>query len=186
MGSVIDGIDGDLAGWLLAQHVFFVATAPSGDAGHVNCSPKGLAGTFRVLDPHRVAYLDLTGSGVETIAHLRQNGRIVLMWCAFEGRPRIIRMHGTGVAYEPGSRRYAELIGGFHGYVGARSIICVDVERISDSCGYGVPTMGFAEDRRALTASHDKRGAEGLREYRERMNARSIDDLPGIAGGSPH
>lgn len=185
MGSLLQAIDQDLADWLMAQRLFFVATAPSGDGGHVNCSPKGLAGTFRVLDEHRIAYLDLTGSGVETIAHLRQNGRIVLMWCAFEGKPRIVRLHGTGVAHEPGSPVYEELIGTFHGYVGARSVICVDVDRISDSCGYGVPAMAFVEDRRALTASHEKRGAAGLREYRARTNARSIDGLPGVSEGLP-
>lgn len=180
MGSLLQAIDRDLTDWLMAQHLFFVATAPSGEGGHVNCSPKGLDGTFRVIDEHRVAYLDLTGSGVETIAHLRQNGRIVLMWCAFEGKPRIVRLHGRGVAHQAGSAAFDQLIDGFAAHVGARSVICVDVDRISDSCGYGVPTMTFAEDRRALTASHDKKGPERLREYRAVTNARSIDGLPGV------
>src|SRR6478752_5425325 len=134
MGKVYDQIDEKLAAFLGRQHVFFVGTAPNEPDGHLNVSPKGLD-TFRILDPHTVAYLDLTGSGIETVAHLRQNGRITILFCAFEGRPLVLRLHGRGRTVEPGDSEWGELVALFPDYPGARTVIVVDVERIADSCG---------------------------------------------------
>src|SRR5919197_3058545 len=148
MGKVFDEIDPKLARWIGAQQLFFVATAPSGDDGHVNCSPKGPIESLRVLGPRRVAYLDLVGSGAETIAHLRQNGRIVIMLCAFAGPPRILRLHGRGRVVEPGDPNFEELAGGFAlpetttAGPARRSVVVVDVDRIADSCGYGGALQG--------------------------------------------
>jgi len=180
MADVLDGIDDKLAAWMTAQPLFFVATAPRADEQHVNISPKGLAGSFAVVDDHTVAYLDLTGSGIETIAHVRENGRIVLMFCAFDGRPRIIRLHGRGRVVLPADAEFAALIGRFTEHPGVRSIIAVDVERVSDSCGYGVPTMSYDSDREVLDLSNAKRGDDGLADYRARKNATSIDGLPAL------
>lgn len=180
VGSQLDGIDDDLRMWLLQQPVFFVATAPIDADGHVNCSPKGLVGTFAVLGEHRVAYLDLTGSGVETIAHVRENGRIVLMFCAFVGKPRIVRLHGRAQVCLRDTQPYAALAPAFGDFVGARSIIEVTVERISDSCGFGVPTMSYVADRRTLVATHDSDGAEAVAAYWATHNQRSIDGLPAL------
>src|SRR2546423_14334847 len=125
----------DLAQWWRAQPVFFVATAPAGDGGHVSLSPKGYD-TLRVLGPQRVAYLDLTGSGVETIAHLRENGRITLMACAFTGPPRILRLYGKGRAVEPGDEEeWGRLVGLFPEHPRVRSVVLVELERVADSCG---------------------------------------------------
>src|SRR5437762_4953537 len=142
MGAVLEEISADLAQWITAQPMFFVATAPNGADGHVNLSPKGLAG-LAILGPRRVAYLDLTGSGVETIAHLRENGRIVIMCCAFTGPPKIVRLHGTGRVIRPGEPGFADLRGQFakerdHGL---RSIVVVELDRIADSCGFSVPLL---------------------------------------------
>ena len=175
-----EGIDSKLATWLTAQPMFVVGTAPLDGDGLINVSPKGLAGTFAVLDAHRVAYLDLTGSGVETIAHLRQNGRIVLMFTAFEGRPNIVRLHGTGAVVLPGEPGFDELRPLFADRPGVRSIIVVDVQRVSDSCGYGVPKMSYLGDRVALDASNTKKGETGLATYRRQKNAASLDGLPGL------
>lgn len=179
MGSVLDGIDASLATWLMAQPVFFVATAPLAEDGHVNCSPKGLAGTFTVVDETTVAYLDLTGSGVETIAHLHENGRIVLMFCAFEHRPRIVRLHGRGRVVLPGDAEFDALAARFSSHLGTRSVIVVSVTRVSESCGYGVPTMTYKQDRTVLDLDAAKRGVTGLADYRREHNAESIDGLPG-------
>ena len=180
MGRTYDAIDDRLRGFLERQPLFFVATAPLAADGHVNLSPKGLRGTFRVLDEHRVAYLDLTGSGIETLAHLRENGRITVMFCAFEGPPRIVRLHGTGRAVEPTEAQFDELASGFRSIVGTRSVIVVDVTRIADSCGYAVPRMDYLDDRDNLVHWAETRGAEGLDEYRRERNAESIDGLPGL------
>ena len=180
MAKIFDGIDDVLGSWLLEQHVFFVATAPSGDDGHINCSPKGLPDSFVVLDAHTVAYLDLTGSGAETIAHVRQNGRIVLMFCAFERRPRIVRLHGNSEVIVAEDSRFDELRSRFGDYLGTRSIIVVNVTRVSDSCGYGVPHMTFENERPNLPLDHDKRGVAGLATYRSENNATSIDGLPAL------
>ena len=142
MGKVHDGIDDRLRAFIEAQQVFFVGTAPAGAEGHVNVSPKGLVDTFLVVDEHTVAYLDLTGSGVETIAHVRENGRITLMWCAFEGPPRIVRITGAGEVREVDDERCA---GWFDPIAGQRAIIVVEVDRVADSCGYSVPLMEFGQ-----------------------------------------
>ncbi|SDO18246.1 Pyridoxamine 5'-phosphate oxidase [Nakamurella panacisegetis] len=180
MGKVYDGIDGTLAAWLTAQPMFVVATAPLAADGLINVSPKGMAGTFAVVDDHTVAYLDLTGSGVETIAHLRQNGRIVLMFTAFDGRPTIVRLHGTGRVVWPDDEGFASLLPLFSEHPGVRSIIVVDVQRVSDSCGYAVPRMTYVQDRDVLDLSNAKKGEEKLAEYRRSKNSRSLDGLPGL------
>ena len=141
MGKVYEGIDPKLAAWLMAQPMFVVATAPLDEDGLINVSPKGMAGTFAVLDEQTVAYLDLTGSGIETIAHLRQNGRIVVMFTAFDGRPNIVRLHGRGEVVLPDDPRFRELRPRFSDHPGVRSIIVVTVARVSDSCGYAVPAV---------------------------------------------
>ncbi|MGI8778167.1 MAG: pyridoxamine 5'-phosphate oxidase family protein [Acidimicrobiales bacterium] len=181
MSRVYEMLDERLISFLSRQHVFFVATAPLARDGLVNLSPKGLD-TFVVLDPHRVAYLDLTGSGVETIAHLRENGRIVVMFCDFEGAPRIIRLHGRGHVVVPGEPEFEDLSGRFPSRPGIRSVIDVDVTRIADSCGYGVPLMAFEGERSRLDEWAAKRGPEGLDDYRATKNAVSLDGLPGLRG----
>jgi hypothetical protein len=180
MSQVLESIDDKLAAWLMAQPMFFVATAPLAADGLVNCSPKGMAGSFVVLDGHRVAYLDLTGSGIETIAHLRENGRIVVLFCAFDGRPTIVRLHGMGRAVLPDDEGFADLVARFPAHPGIRSVIVVDVTRISDSCGYAVPRMDYVEDRDVLDVHNAKKGPEGLAEYRQNRNAESLDGLPGL------
>ena len=160
MAEVFDGIDERLAEWIAAQPLFFVATAPMSADGHVNCSPKGLPGTFAVLDENEVAYLDLTGSGAETIAHVKENGRA-----------RVV---------EAGSAEFSQLADRFADYLGARSIVRIAVDRVSDSCGYGVPAMEFVRERENLPLDHAKRGADGLETYRQDNNTVSLDGLPAL------
>jgi hypothetical protein len=191
MGRLYETLTPELIAWIERQHLFFAATAP-GNGGHVNCSPKGLD-TLRVLDPLTVVYLDLTGSGVETIAHLRNNGRIVLMFCAFEGPPKILRIHGRGSAVQQGSDGFEDLLQHFLPLAppllaSARSVIRIDVERIADSCGYGVPLMEYTGERRQLAEWTDNRlrkhGAGAIRQYQIEKNSASIDHLPGIETAS--
>jgi hypothetical protein len=187
MARVYDEITDHLRDWVGRQAMFFVATAPLAEDGHVNVSPKGPIGSLRVLGPHRVAYLDIGGSGAETIAHLRENGRIVVMLCAFDGPPRIVRFHGTGEALLPDDPRFAELLdeADFEDPSlpeARRSIVDVDVARVSDSCGYGVPLMSFEGLREHHQLSTAKKlrtlGPEGYAEYRREANASSLDGLP--------
>lgn len=187
MGKTYETIDGRIREFVLAQKVFFVATAPSGRDGHVNLSPKGSTGCLAVLDEHRVAYLDYTGSGAETIAHLRDNGRIVLMFCAFDGAPTIVRFHGRGEAVLPGDPRFGDLLAAFGGEPapGLRSVVVVDVARVSDSCGFSVPLMEYVADRDLLARWAERRSPEQLDEYRATRNARSIDGLPALGGDRP-
>jgi hypothetical protein len=180
MGRVYEHIDDRLADFLRAQPVFFVATAPLAGDGHVNLSPKGLQGTFDVIGPTQVGYLDLTGSGVETIAHVRENGRITLMFCAFDGPPRIVRLFGAGRVVVPGDDGFADLERRFPALEGTRSVIVVDVERIADSCGYAVPRMTLIEDRDLLLDWARRKGPEGLRDYHREKNTYSLDGLPGL------
>jgi hypothetical protein len=183
MGREYDTIDERLAAFLLRQPMFFVATAPLDADGHVNLSPKGMAGTFAVLDEQRVAYLDLTGSGVETIAHLRENGRIVFMFCAFTGPPRIIRVHGQGTAHTVGTERCNELLPRFPALPGIRAVIEVEVQRVADSCGYAVPLMDYVGDRTRLSEwAGARESEETLAAYQAEKNATSLDGLPGLAG----
>lgn len=185
-------IDGKLAAWIRKQPLFFVGTAPSGADGHVNVSPKGLPQTFEVLGPRRVAYVDTVGSGIETIAHLRENGRIVIMFCAFSGPPRIVRLHGSGSATQIGEPGFEELLAHFDLQTlsemgldpALRSVIVIDVRRVADSCGYGVPLMSFEGWRSHLGDWADNRlrknGPSALLDYTRTTNAASIDGLPGI------
>ncbi|MHB8293810.1 MAG: pyridoxamine 5'-phosphate oxidase family protein [Acidimicrobiales bacterium] len=178
MGRASDRIDGALAAFLASQEVFFVATAAA-VGGYVNVSPKGLD-SFRVIAERRVAYLDLTGSGVETIAHLRADGRITLMFCSFQGPPRIVRLYGQGTVCEAGSEGFDELAGLFPAYTGRRAVIDVEVERVAQSCGYGVPLMTSEGPRKRLEEWSEHHGEAGLSEYRAKHNATSIDGLPGV------
>lgn len=182
MGKIYDGIDEKLAGWIERQRLFFVATAPLAADGHVNLSPKGDLRWFRILGPHQVAYLDFVGSGAETIAHARENGRIALMFCAFEGPPRIVRLHGRARVVLPGEPEFDELRVRFEPAVDAvRSVIRIDVERIADSCGYGVPIMRFDGVRDQYDQWVDKKMRDGaLDDYIADNNAESIDGLPAI------
>jgi hypothetical protein len=187
MGRTYDGIDDRLAGWIAGQAMFFVGTAPSGADGHVNVSPKGPIGSLRVLDDHTVAYLDIVGSGAETIAHLRDNGRIVVMLCAFEGPPRIVRLHGRGEILFPADPRFAALLDGFERpqvVQSERAIIVVDVTRVADSCGYGVPLMRYEGERPHQDLSSAKRlrvhGDGAFADYQSKHNLRSIDGLPAV------
>ncbi|MGZ4689172.1 MAG: pyridoxamine 5'-phosphate oxidase family protein [Acidimicrobiia bacterium] len=178
MGRELDRITPELTEFLEGQPVFFVATAPASTDDHVNVSPKGLD-SFRVLDDATVAYLDLHGSGIETVAHLRENGRITLMFCAFSGRPQIIRLQGTGTVIPVGVPEAGPLLERLPAQPGARSVIQVDVKRISSSCGYGVPLMDLVGERTLLTEWAEKRGEDGLAKYRAEKNAVSISGLPG-------
>lgn len=181
MGREYDGIDVRLGAFLLRQPVFFVGTAPLAADGHVNVSPKGVSGTFAVLDEHRVAYLDLTGSGIETVAHLRENGRIVLMFNAFSGPPRIVRLHGSGTPHLRGEAEFEALRPLFPEHPGARAIVDVTVTRVADSCGYAVPEMQLVGERTRLThglASREEQGT--LQPYQEAHNTKSLDGLPGL------
>jgi hypothetical protein len=189
MAKVFDEIDEHLARWIAAQALFFVGSAPLADDGHVNVSPKGPIGSLRVLGPRSVAYLDIVGSGAETIAHLRENGRIVVMLCAFEGPPRIVRLHGTGSVLLAGDPSFDALVeqAGFEDASIAesrRAIVQVDVTRIADSCGYGVPLMLVDGHRPHATLSAQKRlrvgGPGAIEDYVAERNAVSIDGLPAI------
>jgi hypothetical protein len=158
--------------------MFFVASAPLDPAGHVNLSPKGLD-TFRILDPGTVAYLDLTGSGIETVAHLKENGRIVIMFCAFQGPPNILRLHGRGRVVEADAE-FDALRALFPEFEGVRSVIVVEITRVSDSCGFAVPLLRYEGEREQLQAWAKKKGAEGLKDYRAAKNSQSIDGLRGL------
>ncbi|HTD49565.1 MAG TPA: pyridoxamine 5'-phosphate oxidase family protein [Acidimicrobiia bacterium] len=179
MAERFTSISDDLAHWWAQQPLFFVATAPSGHAGHVNLSPKGLD-TLRILSPTRAAYLDLTGSGVETIAHVRDNGRITLMACAFSGAPRISRIYGIGTVHELGSAGFDDLASEFPALPGRRAVIDVAVDRVSTSCGYAVPLMDLVGERERLLDWARAKGDDGLTEYRASKNALSIDGIPGL------
>ena len=182
MGKTFESVDDQLAAWLVAQPVFFVATAPLSAEGSINCSPKGNRGEFAVVAPRSVAYLDQTGSGVETIAHLRENGRVVLMFCAFSGPPRIVRLHGVGRSVPADSAEFASLTRHFDREpgVGVRSIVYVDLTRVSDSCGFGVPMMTFDEHRPTMDQWSSRKGPDGIRDYWIQKNQFSIDDLRGL------
>jgi Pyridoxamine 5'-phosphate oxidase len=191
MGRVHQGIDERQRAWIAAQALFFVGTAPLDADGHVNVSPKGPIGTLRVLGEHRVAYLDGVGSGAETIAHLRENGRIVIMLCAFAGPPRILRLHGRGTVHLPGEPAYEALLEQCpfdepSVPQARRSIVEVEVERVSDSCGYGVPLMKHEGQREHARLWAEKRlatrGEDALVAYQGEKNAESIDGLPAVPG----
>jgi hypothetical protein len=177
--KVFDGIDDALAAWIRAQPMWFVATAPLAADGLVNVSPRGLD-TFSVLGPHRVGWVDLTGSGVETIAHLRENGRVCALFCSYDKRPRLVRLHGRGSVHLPGTAEFDEVAARHPAHPGTRAVVVVEVDRVSDSCGYGVPVMDLVGERDLLRLAAEKRGADGLEAYRAEKNAVSIDGLPGL------
>jgi hypothetical protein len=179
MGKRYEAITPELAQWIGAQPLFFVGTAPLAADGHLNVSPKGLD-TLRILEPRRIAYLDLTGSGAETIAHVRENGRIVVMFCALSGPPKIVRLHGAARVVTASCAEWSTLRPRFPDHMGARAVVDVTVTRISDSCGYGVPSFSGVEPRVALPRWTENKGREGLVAYRRQHNARSIDGLPAL------
>jgi hypothetical protein len=188
MAKLFDAIDDTLRAFIEAQPMFFVGTAPSGDGGHVNVSPKGGSNLFRVTGPHGFAYVDLLGSGIETIAHLRDNGRIVLMFCSFSGPPKIVRLHGRGVPVQQGEERFAEALAAFditdEQRRAVRSVIEVEVTRVADSCGFVVPKMEYDGERDQLYRYADNRlrkeGPDAVRAYVTTRNAESIDGLTGL------
>ena len=178
MSKLYDSIDERVTAFIEAQKMFFIATAPSGH-GHVNVSPKG-HDTFRILGPHEVAFLDLGGSGIETVAHLRQNGRITFMFCAMEGPANIMRLYGRGhtVCFDdPG---FDEKLALFPKFPKARAVITAKISRIQDSCGWGVPLYDFKGERDQLIRTNEHRTEEEWRERRYVSNALSIDGLPGL------
>ncbi|MDQ0603211.1 hypothetical protein QF037_007556 [Streptomyces canus] len=185
MGKTYERIDGRLRTFIEAQPIFFTATAPLSGDGTVNLSPKGLKGSFAVLDELTFAYLDFAGSNAETVAHLRENGRITLMWCAFEGPPNIVRVHGRGEAVLRDDPRFKELLGHFPdidpGLHGLRAIIVVTAETIRDSCGYAVPFMTYDEDRDLHARRFAREDDASLSAYfAKRQIATSLDGLPGL------
>lgn len=179
MGKLHSQLDDRLIDFIERQHVFFVGTAPSSPDGHLNISPKGLD-TFRVLGPTTVAYLDLTGSGIETVAHLRENGRMTIMFCAFEGAPLIVRLYGRGRVIEPDDAEWDKLITGFPPHPGERSVIILEIDRIADSCGFAVPVYEYRHERTQLTEHARRKGPSGLEQYRAQKNRESIDGLAGL------
>jgi Pyridoxamine 5'-phosphate oxidase len=181
MSDRLDNIDSEMAAWLAAQRVFFVATAPLSAEAHINVSPKG-GEAFRVLGPMEVVYHDYTGSGAETAAHLRENGRIVIMFCAFEGPPKIVRLHGHGTIIASGHPRFAELASVFPPNPGTRSFVHIAVTRLSKSCGYAVPLYEFRGHRDTLDKWALNQGPDGLATYRARKNQQSIDGLRAYGG----
>jgi Pyridoxamine 5'-phosphate oxidase len=189
VGRTYEGIDDRLKGWIAAQPMYFIGTAPLDADGHVNVSPKAPIDTLKVLDSRTVAYLDFVGSGAETIAHVRENGRIVIMLCAFQGPPRIVRLHGRAEVLTAATPEFDSLAAqaGFPAPEvpeASRSIVRVALERVADSCGYGVPLMTVEGARPHFDAWAAKKvrvgGPEALREYQRELNAQSIDGLPAV------
>jgi predicted pyridoxine 5'-phosphate oxidase superfamily flavin-nucleotide-binding protein len=183
MAKVIECITPELRDFIEEQPLFFVATAPLDGAGHVNLSPKGLD-CLRVLGPHEVAYLDLTGSGNETAAHVTENGRITLMFCAFAGPPKILRLYGRGRVVLPDTEEWEALRARFPDYPGARQVVAVRVTRVQTSCGFAVPRMELVEQRDTLLRWAEAK-KDALPAYRAEKNARSIDGLPAPLAGEP-
>ena len=173
-------IDSELSEWIARQHIFFVATAPLSIDAHMNLSPKG-GDSFRVLGPMEVAYQEYTGSGAETVAHLRENGRIIVMFCAFEGAPRVLRIHGRGEVIAANDPRFASLAKSFPAHSGTRSIIKIQVTRVSTSCGFAVPFFDFRARRETLDEWTARQGTENIAAYRALKNQFSIDGLPAFA-----
>lgn len=179
MGKVFEIIDDNLKAWIDAQPMWFVASAPLDDDGHVNVSPRG-HDSFSVLSDHRVAWVDYTGSGVETIAHIRENGRVCVMFASFDSRPRIVRLHGKGSVSLPGDAAFETVVALHPTNPSTRAVITVDVTRISDSCGWGVPIMEKIGEHELIRLHAEKKGEQGMVEYRAQKNMTSIDGLPGF------
>jgi hypothetical protein len=183
MSKQHENIDSELAAWITQQRIFFVATAPISPNDHINTSPKG-GEAFRILGPLEVAYQDYTGSGAETAAHLRENGRIVIMFCAFDGPPKIVRLHGHGTVITPSDERFAEFLSLFPANAGTRAFVHITVNRVSDSCGYSVPFFDFQGPRDTLDRWAANKGPEKLDAYRATTNQNSIDGLPAFIRNS--
>jgi pyridoxamine 5'-phosphate oxidase-like protein len=192
MGKVYPGLDQRLRSFIARQPMFFVATAPSvtadGDGGHVNISPKGYQDTFAVLGRRTVAYVDLTGSGAETVAHVRDNGRITIMFCSFTSQAKILRLYGRGRVVVPGDAGWPALASAFPAtagngtqHRGQRAIIVVEVDRIADSCGWGVPVMELSHERNLLDEWAEGMSDDELDTYRAETNSVSIDGLPALS-----
>jgi hypothetical protein len=189
MGAVYDELDERLIHFITSQPMFFVATAPcldqTGAGGHVNVSPKGYRDTFAVIDSLTVAYLDLTGSGAETMAHLRQNGRITVMFCSFDRAPKIVRIYGAGRVILPQDQDWSDFAKHFPRsdtpHESHRAIVVVSADRISDSCGYAVPMMDLVTERDVLDRWAERKSAGELVAYREKKNSSSIDGLPAFS-----
>jgi len=175
-------ISPEISSWIGRQRMFFVATAPLASDGHINVSPKG-GDTFRVLGPLEVVYQDYTGSGAETAAHIRQNGRIVVMFCSFQGPPKIVRLHGHGALVVPGDPRYAEFLDLFPSNPGTRAFIHIRIGRVAESCGYAVPLFEFQAQRETLDRWALKKTPEELQAYRAANNRRSLDGLAALIPG---
>ncbi|MFI9508118.1 pyridoxamine 5'-phosphate oxidase family protein [Nocardia sp. NPDC052566] len=185
MAKIFAEIDDKLQKFIEEQPMFFVATAPS-EGGHVNVSPKGYRDTFAILDEHTVAYLDLFGSGAETIAHLRDNGRITVMFCSFTRTSKILRLFGTGRVVRPDSPEFDALRPHFGlQHPGIRAVIVVSVDRIADSCGYSVPYLDLVDERPVLDALHARRTDDEFAQRITTVNAASIDGLPALLPDHP-
>lgn len=179
MGKEYQEIDEHIGRWIAQQKMFFVATAPRADDGLLNCSPKGLD-SLRVLGRRQLVYADTGGSGIETVAHLKENGRIVIMLCAFDGPPKIFRFYGRGRPVEPQQQEFSELAAGFSALPTIRNLIVIDVDLIRDSCGYGVPSYDFRQQRDSLKNWYGARSEDELHQYRIERNEQSLDGLPGL------
>lgn len=176
MGKVYQMIEPDHRTFIDQQPLFFVASAPLLPTGHINLSPKGLD-AFRVIDERTVTYLDLTGSGNETAAHLTENGRLTLMFCAFSGHPKILRLYCRGRVVTRLSQEWDEAVGRFPARPGIRQIVIADVESVQTSCGFGVPLMTFNEQRDQLTRWAESKGEDQLADYRRTRNAVTLDGM---------
>ena len=181
--KVHETIDPKIADWISQQKIFFVGSAPLSADGHINISPKG-GDSFRILGSLEAAYQDYTGSGAETASHLRENGRIVILFCAFDGPPKIVRLHGKGTVVMESHPRFQELSALFPDNPGTRAIIHIAIDRVSDSCGYSIPCFDYREPRDTLDKWAAAKGEDGLHEYRALKNLKSIDGLPAFGPGS--
>ena len=179
MGKEYTEIDASIQSWIRRQHMYFVATAPDQQSGLVNCSPKGLD-SLAILNSHQLAYADTGGSGIETVAHLKENGRITLMMCSFEGPPKIFRFYGRGSVIEPHNAEFAEMQQNFPALPAIRTIIVIDVERVRDACGFGVPLYDFQKNRDSLNNYFADKSEDEILDYRRERNAESLDGLPGL------
>lgn len=179
MSKPNNSISQELKAWIEKQKIFFVSTAPLSENGHVNCSPKGLD-SLRVLNEHCVAYQDLVGSGIETIAHIQENKRLTIMFCAFDGPPKIIRLYGHGEVITPDHEQFSEMQAMFKPHAGTRAYIKLNIHRINDSCGYSVPLYEFKKDRDVLDKWVAHKGQDGIRQYIKENNQKSLDGLTGL------
>lgn len=172
MGKKLEIITEELQKFIEQQKIFFVGTAAN--KGNVNVSPKGMD-SFRVINSNKISWLNLTGSGNETAAHLLKNNRMTIMFCAFDGKPLILRLYGTAKIYHPRDQQYHEFIELFPKTPGARQIIEMEVDLVQTSCGFAVPYMDYKEDRSILKDWAQKQGDKKIEEYWKEKNTKSID-----------